>query len=214
MKVFVDTREKENVLKLLKQLGIPYERKYLEAGDFETEGLVCERKTIFDFISSIRSMKLFSELRKLSDHCESTNKVPLLMISGTIDDARKLFDQWNLQINEQSVWGGIASSFVRYGVSIIWNLKDDRELLYIMHQIAEKIAEGKFMMPHRMQLRRDTTKKIALVCEVLHVSPTIAKRLIDKFGSLKNILLAEDKQLRYIDGIGDSTLHRIRNLVG
>jgi len=209
MKIIVDTREKQKQLKLLKQLGITYERKKLDAGDYEAPGAVFERKTVYDLIQSVRTMKLFSELNKLIDYCEKHQKVPYLLVSGTIEQAKNKFKKMGLKVNEKSLWGAIASATVRYGVNVIWNLTDDVGLLYVMYRIAEKIQQGKYMMPHRLQLRRDTNKRIALVSQVLHVSPTVAKRLLEKFGSLRNILLAPDNKLRYVDGIGQATLKRI-----
>jgi len=210
----VDSREKLKVRKILKQLGIPYRVKGLEAGDYETNECIFERKTIFDIIQSIKTGKLFSQLRKLQQYCEETNKIGFLCVSGSLKEAEEVLAERGLKLNVKSVLGAIASSVVRYNLNVIWNLADDRELLWVINSVAEKVSEGKLGLPHRRSLPKHyENRRIAVLCDVLRISPNVAKRLLKRYGTLRNILLADTRKLALEDGVGPATVRRLRALL-
>jgi len=223
--LLVDSREKKSVRAILHQLGVKYRTKALESHDYESNQCCFERKTIFDLIGSMRSGHLDDQLRRLQRYCEDNNKVGFLCVSGSLKDAEEVLKRRNLKLNEKSVLGALASSAVRYGVSLIWNcggpateegfdINPDRELLYVIHSIAEKVSEGKLGLPQRKILpKRYENRRIAVLCDVLRVSPNIARRLLKRYGTLRNILLADTRHLTLIDGIGNATITRLRTLL-
>jgi len=212
--LYVDSREKEKVKTILRQLGIRFRTKGLECGDYESPDCVFERKTTFDLIQSVRSGHLFEQLRKMQTYCEDNNKLGFLCVSGSLKETEKMLKYRGLKLNVKSLLGAIKSATVRYGMHVVWNLDDDRELLYVINGIATAVAEGKLGLPHRKILpKRYENRRIAILCDVLRVSPTIAKRLLKRYRTLRGVLLADPRKLALIDGIGPTTIRRLKMLL-
>jgi len=222
MKFIVDTREKFKLVwaNKLKKLGCTVELKALEAGDFMTEHCIFERKTVGDFVQSMRGNygrvggRLFDQAHKLILFAQKTNRIPFLVIIGDFADYKEEVKQYgNLNVN--AVFGAIASVIVRYDINVIWNLQGEDEAIFVMYKIAEKVAEGKLSVPHRKSVRKvHTDPKVIRVANVLGVSPKLAARLVKQFGGLRRILLASDRELMQIKGIGPSTIARIKAYIG
>ncbi len=85
-------------------------------------------------------------------------------------------------------------------------------------KIAQKVEEGKWGVPRRQQLRDvHPDKRVALIANVLRVSPKIADRLFKQFGGLGKLIRIIEEQpnkLLIIDGIGPKTIERVRKLLG
>jgi len=224
--LFIDTREPRSTFYWASVLKIPYESKFLSVGDFETEKTVFERKTVGDFIQSLvgqkvsqgyRKQRLFDQLTAMQQYCEDTGRVGFLVISGSLDEVSKWYKERKLKLNDEAIYGALASAVVRYGMNVIW-VKDDRQLVDIVWKIAKKVEEGKLGQPHRTTLRHvHKDRRIALIANILRVSPRIAERMFKRFGGLGKIIQILDKhpeKLWIIDGIGEKTIHRMRVLLG
>jgi len=204
MKLRVDTREKINVLGILKQLGIPYERIKLDAGDYDSNRCTAERKTLFDLIGSIEDNSFFDQMERLRDQCEKQGKIPWLFVSGDFGEVSDFFQRRGVKLNEKSILGAMASAAVRYGVQVFRAL-DDRELLWSLHSIFEKVEEGKWELPQRKSLKRDKDRKVALWSTILRVDSKIVRRILNNYPTLKVFLEVLEKspgRLTLIDGIG------------
>ena len=222
MEFVVDTREKWRLVwaQKLRQLGCKVRFEALEAGDFLTEHCVFERKTVPDFVQSMRGNygrvggRLFDQAHKLIQFAQRTERIPFLVIIGDFDKYREEIKQYgNLNVN--AVFGAIASVIVRYDINVIWNLRGEDEAIFVMYKIAEKVAEGKLNVPHRKSVRKvHTDPKVIKVANVLGVSPKLAVRLVKKFGGLRRILLASDQELMTVKGVGPIVLSRIKAYIG
>src|SRR3989338_2343698 len=78
--IYVDYREPEKIIELLKKNNAVKVAK-LEVGDYIIDGVVIERKTIVDFLSSLASGKIFEQVERLRQNCQK----PYLLIEGLID---------------------------------------------------------------------------------------------------------------------------------
>lgn len=225
MKIVVDTREKKGVLRILKQLGIPYTRGTLVAGDYETDNCCAERKTVKDLVGSIKGTgkgrsrkegRLFKQMEKLADKCDETKQIPFLFVSGNIKETCEWYETRGIKVNINSLFGALASVIVRYGVHIFANFSDDKEMFYCMNSVFEKVRDGKYLMPHREQLKRNKNKKVALWCTILRSRPKIIKQLIKKYESLEEflkILRTQPSKLELIAGIGKGTVAKWKRLL-
>jgi len=215
LNIIVDSREPWWIQQSIRRFGYKVRTKRLEQGDILIGKAIFERKTIGDFIQSIRNGRLDNELYALQIHSEQNDLIPYLLISGNLEDAFAFYKQRGITVEVKAVLGAIASASVRYGVNVVWNLTSDEELLYVAVKMAEKITEGKFRMPRRLRLRQiHENRKIAHIAAILRVSVRVAEELYKRFGGLKNILLASDEELYVVPGIGKATLKRIREIIG
>jgi len=85
--IYVDVHEPKAIVNAIKKLGIPVFQVKLEVGDYSWNNIGIERKTSYDFFSSIFSRdpdnNLFSQLYQLKQY-----QVPILIIQGN------LFSKW------------------------------------------------------------------------------------------------------------------------
>jgi len=210
----VDTREPRDVVAILKELGLPFIRRKLDIGDFKSPSCLFERKTFQDLSQSIMTGHMTDQLERMYYYCADHHLIGFLCVSGTFEEAQQEAWRQGRQLNPNVFYGLFSSALVRYGVNVIWNLRDTYELLEVIWRVAEKVEEGKLDTPRLQPLRAiHPDKRIALVSSVLRVSPRIARNLLRKFRSMRGILMARDDELLLVDGIGKTTLERIKSLV-
>ena len=115
-KVIVDFREKNSlVASKLVALGLEIEFKALEIGDYVVNDVIVERKTVSDFISSMISGRLTSQLENMRQY---ENR--LLIIEGI--DEQELYSDSNENsgLHPNSVRGFLLSILLKYKVPIIY----------------------------------------------------------------------------------------------
>ena len=195
----------------------------LEHGDYQSPQCVFERKDIGDFVNSIfarygNTPRLFDQMDRLFDYCQRSEKIPFLVVTGKVETLEKQFDERGQKLNYLSLAGAIASVVVRYDCNIIWSEQPFSEVLKIMRGVAEKIEEGKLLLPMRKKLKEFShSRSIAVVCSALQVSPKLAEALVKKFGGLYGILEAikhHPSDVLVMDGIGHATFNKMKTLGG
>lgn len=226
VRITVDTREQDPKIYIaLKEMKIPYTKKALYAGDFESAKCIAERKTVLDLIGSIQGGKkkgkrvpgrFFPQMDKLSNYAEQNDKIPFLFISGSLDNAEAWYNSRGLELNRKVVMGALASAAVRYGVHIFAWFATDKEMLYCMHSVFLKVKEGKYMLPHRIRLIKAKNRKLALWSTILRTRPKIVDPLIKRYVTLEKflkVLKTKPRQLEYIQGVGPGTVKKWKLLL-
>jgi len=216
----VDSREREETFNLCKVLGINATRTALEVGDFASEKMRVERKTISDLYASLMSHRLQNQLKRFNEFCDSKGLVKFLLVEGNFDTFKQHLPE-DIQTNEDLFYGTIASIIVRDNINLIWIVPTEGsskesmtiEAMKTIYKVSQKIDEGKWGLPRRESLPNGPDMKIVHIASVLRISTTLAERLLQRFGSFRQILLAEDKDLLTITGVGQSTLQRIKRLL-
>lgn len=218
----VDSREREETFNLCKVLGITAKRTALEVGDFASEKMRVERKTINDLYGSLLTQRLQDQLKRFNNYCDSHDLVKFLLVEGNIETFKEHLPQgMSLKVNPEVLYGTIASVLVRDRINLIWVLPASGsskeamtlEAIKIVYKVSQKVDEGKWGLQRRESLPHGPGMKAAHVATALRISVTLADRLLKKFGSLRNILLAEDKDLLVVSGLGATTLQRIKRLL-
>ncbi len=158
-----------------------------------------ERKTVQDLVQSIASQRLFVQVDKLTKNYN----IPILAISGDLNQVRSLMRKMGFRINESVIMGTIASLIVRQGFQVLW-VPDDRTLIDIAYRICSKVSEGKHKLPPRRGTKRDLMKQDLFLERFPGITLPIAKKMLKRFGSLRNIANATADQLTIVDNVGDS----------
>src|SRR5574340_1392215 len=88
LRMVVDERErKSGIPDLLKEVGVKVELKNLPVGDYIVASeTVIERKSIYDFISSVFDGRLFDQCNRLKEHYGNQ----AIIIEGNIDEIDKI----------------------------------------------------------------------------------------------------------------------------
>jgi ERCC4-related helicase len=206
VKIIVDHREyRSNVVKNLSYKGISIEPQQLDIGDYILSSRIgVERKEVDDFLNSLIDGKLFKQLTLLRDAYSR----PLLILEGD-----NLFAKRN--INHNAIYGALASITVDYGISIL-TTKDPSETADLLNVIAkrEQKEEKKPVAIRGKKNQMSLRERQQFIIEGLpNVSSVIAKRLLNHFGSIKDIANAEEKELLEIKGIGKNIANDIIKLL-
>ena len=137
--LIIDSQEKEKtknaVIKRCEELGIEYEVKRLTVGDYlwDDINLVIERKTIQDYVSSIKTNHLWSQLNSMQDYSEK-----YLFISGLWKDL--YYKNKNLKFTVNQRIGTLCSIAGHYNVKII-QFDNDNQLIEAIFKIREKVLK-------------------------------------------------------------------------
>jgi len=199
--VVADYREKE-VISHLKRIGAVVNSQALEVGDFlASEKVVIERKSYDDFVSSIIDGRIFDQARNMKDNFER----PLLLIEGYSDR----------EINDNALKAAVASVLLDFGISVLTskNEYDSAKLIYwIAMKEQHETGNG---IGIKVGKKPKSTKQLQefVVASIPGVSTVLAKRLLEKFGTIENIFSADEKKLREVKGIGKKLASKISKLL-
>lgn len=206
MKIFVDSREKcAGVLKILRE-NAEIEVKTLSVGDYILSDRVCaERKTVNDFLSSLLDKRLFSQAADLKGNFEK----PVMIIEGKEDI-------YSIRgINPNAIRGAITSLALDFGISMFFS-RDEADTASFLCMIAkrEQEDEKRLVSLHGEKKPLGLEEKQVYVVESLpNVSSVLARRLLERFGSVQNIMNTSRKELIEVAGIGETKADEIMNTI-
>ncbi|PKP51780.1 MAG: hypothetical protein CVT90_02960, partial [Candidatus Altiarchaeales archaeon HGW-Altiarchaeales-3] len=171
--------------------------QHLVVGDYILSDRVCvERKTTEDFLQSIIDKRLMTQAAELSKNFA----IPIIMVEGAAGK-----DIYNLrQIHPNAIRGAIATLAVNFKISIIQtqNEEDTANLLAIIAK-REQVDEMRTVAIRGEKPVMSLIEKQRFIVESLpNVSGVLAKRLLEHFGSVQNVVNANEDELREVEGIG------------
>jgi len=194
MKITIDHREKNSLVPTqLMKLGFNVEFKQLKVADYIVKGIAIERKTIQDFLNSMMNKHLSKQLHEMQQY----NK-KLLIIEGI--EHEELYSEEGSGINPNAVRGFLLSILLKYNIPIIFtkNPQDTARFIYVLAN-KPSIEPEKSFKPSKKNLSSKEQKQFILE-GFPGVGPKTAKKLLDKFGNLRNILNASLDQLQEVLG--------------
>lgn len=206
MKVIVDHREASSgVVREIHRLELEVEMQQLDVGDFIVSDRVgVERKTVPDFLSSLIDGRLLEQSKNLAETFER----PLMILEG-----EGLYTERGIHPN--AVRGALACITVDYSVPVI-STENERETAQIIKAVAKREQEGtKSEIPVRSGRKSLTLPQLQrfIVEGLPGVSAVLAKRLLNHFKSVENVVRASEEELKDVHGIGEEKARRIRRVL-
>ncbi|MBN2459434.1 DEAD/DEAH box helicase [Candidatus Woesearchaeota archaeon] len=202
--VFADHREKgSGIIKELSNLGVKVELTKLDVADYLlSERVAVEYKTVKDFVDSIVDGRLLSQLASLRKY-----EKPIVVIEGEED----IYSQ--RKIHPNAIRGAIATIIVSYGIPLV-HTKNARETTGLFLMIARREADPskKDISLHSFKPLTDKDLQEYIVSSFPGVGSVLAKPLLKKFKSIRNLVNASEGELRQVDLIGDKKAKRIREI--
>lgn len=189
--IIIDNREKQSLLPsyLSKEFNLKFEQ--LDIADYIINKTAIERKTLSDFINSIFNKRLFKQLIEIKKYPSY-----FLIIEGDLNKFKQ--DKSNLKLINP-IKGMILSIITSYEIPIIFT-KDEKDTASYITLLAKK--QKKSQIPTRPT--KSTKSKQELKQFILEgfpgIGPTTAKKLLNKYTSLKNIFTADKQELEKILG--------------
>ncbi|MFB6294498.1 MAG: ERCC4 domain-containing protein, partial [Candidatus Nanohaloarchaea archaeon] len=202
--VVADDRE-NTVMKELSRRDVSVRSSRLEVGDFLlSDRTVVERKTAADFVDSIVDNRLFPQLQELVTEFAH----PLLVIEG--EDLYRHRD-----VHPNAIRGALSSVALDYDVPILWS-SGTEETAELLIAAAKREQEDEGRTVDIRGERSPTTERDRqefLVAGLPNVSETLAERLLEEFGTAEAVFTASATELQQVEGIGEETADRIRDLL-
>ena len=196
--IFADSREQaSNIQKeLFAHEDVKLITKALDIGDYVLSKDVCvERKTVEDFLNSMIDGRLFTQMNNLRQNYTK----PLVILEG---NTTELFTLRN--IHKNSVLGALTSITLDFQVPIL-NSKDSTETAQMLYVIAKREQKT-----NNKEVRIRVGRKGLTLSEQQRfivegfplVGPLLAKAMLEKFGSIKGIVDASEKDLQELENLG------------
>lgn len=212
IKIVCDTRERVSQInkELLALSNDSFEVdvviEQLSLGDYQlSDQVLIERKTIADLESSIIDGRIFSQLDGL---LEKVSK-PGLIIEGVLN-----FSDNDNRINNKSLIGLITSIGLNYRIPIFFT-RNQKETALFLYVIAKREQFGvKTEIKHRFSKNKMSfsDQQLFILESFPDIGPTLAKALLKRFKTLKNISQATVKELQEVEKMGPKKAEKMHYL--
>ena len=220
MKLIIDSRETSNLVNEIEQkansLSIVTTKQWLEVGDYVFGNVCFEAKSTHDFLSSVISKRLWTQLDNM-DRCYDTNVV---IIYGTLSEALKYteYSNKNMPIRRRKqfltnkFYGALGRIILDSDIKPVWVLDEYAAASIICSVAKMQSMDRPTIKPHLFKRFTTDDVRINLLSTVKGVSEKKAKMLLKKYGSLMEIGDCDKRELCSLDGIGDTTASRILSI--
>lgn len=212
-KIIVDYREDKNIVKELYKHKIDVEIKSLIYADFvmqvkdingNVKDLGIERKRINDFLNSIIDKRILQQLISLKENFP----LQLLIIEGE-ENIYSLRD-----FHPNSIRGMLSSIAIDYQIPILYtkNYRDTSAYLALIAKRLEKPKRHISLVSKRKPLTLKEQQEY-IIESLPTIGPTLAKSLLKKFKSVKNVINAKEDKLKKVEKIGEKKSKILREVL-
>jgi Fanconi anemia group M protein len=171
-----------------------------DCGDFTNEDktFIVERKEVKDFLNSIMDKSMFNQIRKMQ-----LMKNPILIVEGDLEQlCRENKHQKNYILST------LFEIMFRCGLMVILTKDLIQTLEFLM--FIDKHSRGDIKEVREVFLRfKLPNPKEVVLASIPGVGPRLAKRLMEYFGSPRNVLNASKEMLMEVPGIGEGKADKI-----
>jgi ERCC4-type nuclease len=193
-KIIVDIHEKNSLVlaELCNTKEAEIEINSLQIGDYLIDNIVIERKTFSDFISSMISKRLVQQLKQMKEYSKQ-----ILIIEGF--ENPDLFKK-ETRLNPNSTRGFLLSIILNYKVPIIFS-KDYIETSKYLILLAKKQLKPKTVISLHSRIPKTLEEQRNYVLESFpNLGPITSRKLLEKFRTIKNVINADEEDLKKVLG--------------
>ena len=214
----IDTRENSKLSELVekksKALSIPFERKWIEIGDYAYDDVCFEAKSIVDFIGSVISKRLWTQLDNM-DRCYHTN---LVIVYGDLDEGilqilenskTKMTPKARAIMLRNKFLGAIGRIVLDTDMKPFW-VQSEEEAATIITSVCKMKPMNRTAIRPEIHKRLSTDDmRLDTLTSIKGLSVKKAKALLKEFGSLMEIGECSEYEIQVIEGIGATLAQRI-----
>ena len=200
--IYVDYREKNsNMMRELDKIKCEIRVKNMGVGDYQiTDDIIIERKTVEDFSKSITDKRLYQQAKELVSNCNH----PLMIIEGE--------NIYHTFLHPNAIRGALAAITIDFKIPVI-QTQNETDTAFMLKRIALRQQDKDSKKEVSV---RTSTKPVMLPEQQLFIvesfpsiGPVNAKNLLRHFKSIKNMINANKKELKEVEGIGEKTAKSI-----
>ena len=194
------------------ELGVTVIYKELEIGDYvPAEGYVIERKRVDDLVHSVFQGRFFNQVRRLTS---SRNKA-ILLVEGNILNLKELTSRY------RAIEAAVVTAVIYNDLKLILS-RDARHSAELIKYISEKLqGKGGSARPQLITYRKvrkprdeDLRKwQVYVLSSFPGIGPSLATRLLKRFGSLKAVLSASPAELSRVEGVTEEKARAIYRIL-
>ncbi len=212
--VVVDSREaskNKDIVEALRSHGLKVAVLELEAGDYyllardPSKAVLVERKTVTDFLNSIRDNRIWDQLKRLKQAAEVDGVKPLILLEGWLGVVEKR-TRWRLS----SVLRILDEIVLDWGIPVlpVHNKKATVEWLVAKAKSLGKTGE-KRVLRLRVEKKPMTPRERALYVVEGLAGPVLARRLLKHFKTVRRLANASIEELMRVEGVGEKRAKEI-----
>ena len=203
--IIVDFREAFSIKLKLSELGSRVAEKSITPADYVlSENCAVERKTLKDFLRSIYDGRLFEQVERLAKAYEK----PILIVEGSLQGLEDVE-------NPKIFWGALARVLAEWGVSVIFT-PDERGTALFLYSLAEKLqkeSERRVLAKRKPRVYTLREKQLLILQGLPNIGPERAAKLLERFGTLRRVFQASERELLSVEGFGKKIVRQIREIL-
>ena len=208
VQIVVDDRERPSgvIEELEKALDVVVKIEHLPLGDYCVDGAVLiERKTAADFAQSLIDGRLFGQAGRMS----SSAWRPAYIIEGTSAE-------WAaLGVSREALQGALVTLMLIFDLPVFRSsdpAESARLIFYIGSQLVRLRDPG--YAPYRQaKAKRKKTRQLRILQSLPGVGADRAKKLLERFTTVRACFTASPTELSEVGGIGSKTAGAIDQVI-
>ncbi|PSP95893.1 Hef nuclease [Halobacteriales archaeon QS_4_62_28] len=208
--IVADQRELDSTVArdLSTREGVRTELETLAVGDYVlSDRVVVERKTVSDFMDTLTGgdRSMFEQVGDATRHYAR----PVVVIEG-----ENLYGERN--VHHRAIQGALASLAVDFGASILRTNDEDEtaDLLETIARREQEESDREVSVHGEKQAKTLGEQQEYVVTSVAEVGPVTARAMLEHFGSVEAVMTADEDDLMAVEGVGEVTAERFRDVVG
>ena len=212
--IVVDTREASknpDIVEHLVRSGLRVARIALNAGDYyllAPEGkrpILVERKTVNDFLNSIRDNRVWEQARLLREAAEEDGAQPLILLEGWLGIAEKK-RRWRMS----AVLRILDELILDWGIPVLPspNKQGTAAWLAAKAKSLGRVEEKRVVRLRVEKKPMGIRERILYVAESI-IGPKLARKLLEHFKTLRAVANASIAELMRVEGIGEKRAREI-----
>jgi DNA excision repair protein ERCC-4 len=205
--VIVDERERRSgVPDVLKDLGARIEFRLLDVGDYVVGETAIERKTVDDYVSSLFSGRLFEQAGRLTE----SYAAPLIIVEGDLQASLERLSR------PRVFWGSMMSLVLQYNVRPFFTLNAEQtaELIFTcaLH-VSSKRGSAPPVIVKKPRISSQAQMQLLVVESLPMIGPRLARKLLERFGTVRRVFGASLTELAVRGGIGRARAQRVASIL-
>ncbi len=195
--------ERSGIPRSLKRHGVDVKMDTLLAGDYIiNDRIIVERKTKEDFVASLIGNRLFVQCHKL----KQTSYSQLMLIEGNPYKTK-------VNISNEAVKGALLSVSISWQIPIVFTHDTNDTAKTLISAGSQLINDSRFTYRKGHKPKAIMKKRLYLLQGLPMVGTNIANKLLERFGSIENVILASIDDLMEVDGIGKGKASIIKEFI-
>jgi len=199
----MDVNEPDDILDRLIELKVDVQRQKIAPGDYVVGPIGIERKSLTDFFSSIVKKRLFEQVRRLREAYPQ----PLVLLEGDLAEI-------STYKHPQSILGALVALEVTERVPVLTTADKDQTaiMLSVIWKRQDKSAAS-YGLRHKPKALSLEQQQRFIVEGLPNVGETLARNLLERFGSVRGVFQASEEELQRVPKIGKVKAADIAHLV-